>query len=129
MALHNHKPDGTPRRHTPWSAFADMPGLLIVTGTQLLIGLVEAVLTMGYRRGSWATDPVPWIHGPPLDVPIGRGSPVTYFQMFIWTAVLVTVAWTALVARPDWPGPPQKALAVMAALLVPVHLVILWSLL
>lgn len=129
MALHDHKPDGTPRRHTFWSAFADEPGLLIVTGTQLLIGLVEAILTMGYRRGSWATDPVPWIYGPPLDVPIGRGAPVTYLQMFMWAAVLVTLAWGALVARPDWPGHPQRALAVVAALLVPVHIVLLVSLL
>lgn len=129
MAIHDHKPV-TPRRDpTFWFSFIDAPGLLVVVGLHVLIGLVEAVAIYGYGRGCWATDPIAWIHGPPLDVPIGRGGGVTYFQIFLSLTMLAIVIWGALVGRPDWPRWPQAVLAVIAALLVPVHLIVLWSLL
>ncbi len=129
MPMLDHKPV-TPRRDpTLWFYFTDTPGLTVVVALHLLIGLAEAVLIFGFGRGSWATDPIAWVHGPPLDVPIGRGGGVTYSQVFLGLAMLTIAPWAALVSRPDWPRWPQAVLAVVAALLVLVHLVMLAALL
>ncbi|HZW07464.1 MAG TPA: hypothetical protein VFF65_10095 [Phycisphaerales bacterium] len=111
-----------------WLTATDQAGLLVVTGLQLAMGVVDAVLIAAFNRGSWATAPVPWIHGPPLDVPVLRHS-VSYFLLFTLLATCITLAWGALLSRAEWPRWPQGVLAVLGAALLPVHGTLLVSLL
>lgn len=129
MATHDHKPDGPRREATLWFYCIDTIGLFSVLGVHLGIGAAEFALITFFARRSWAFDPVPWIHGPPLDVPVGNDRFISYFYLLVWALVLTIGSWGACVAMSTWPGRLQPVLAVLSLLLVVPHLVILWSLL
>ena len=121
MAIDIHKPYETKDRNTLLFAASDTPGFLIIGGLHGLFALFIVVRWMVFNKGCWALDPIPWWHGAPMHMPLGR-SPLTYYACMSCVFFTVFIAWGSSVSRSTWPDRPWPVICmVLAAILLVLH--------